>query len=66
MGRAYQLGYAKKGSRILFKKMFYNKNIHHLKRKLIKIKKIFAIDDLHNLSPDGGIGLRNSLRSYAS
>lgn len=49
--RAYQLGYAKKGSRILFKKMFYNKNIPYLKRKFIKAQKIFKIDEMNKNRP---------------
>lgn len=42
--RSWQLCYAKSESKILFKKIYYNKNIPFLKRKYIKLKKFINID----------------------
>lgn len=47
----HQLVYAKKGSKILFSKMFYKKGLPCLNRKFIKAKNIFKINEEHdNLS----------------
>ena len=46
--KCYQLVFAKRESRILFKKMFYKNGLPHLKRKFVKAQKIFQIDDSHN------------------
>tara|TARA_Y100000310_G_C20520668_1_gene733509 strand:+ start:361 stop:1059 length:699 start_codon:yes stop_codon:yes gene_type:complete len=46
--RAYQLRYAKASSRTLFKKMFVGRKTHYLKRKFLKAKRIFEIDDTHS------------------
>lgn len=39
-----QLRFAKAGSELLFRKMFYSKNAPHLQRKFAKAKKIFRIN----------------------
>lgn len=44
----YQLVFAKKETKILFKKMFYKDGLPRLKRKFIKAQKIFKTDNLHN------------------
>lgn len=54
-GGCYLLVYAKAGTRILLKKMFYSENIPCLERKLVKAKKIITIDNRHSLRPGGGI-----------
>jgi len=46
--RSHQLRYAKMGSRVLFKKMFYADDIPYLKRKFTKAQKIFTIDRQHS------------------
>jgi hypothetical protein len=43
----FQLRFAKKESRVVFKKMFYRKNLPHLPRKFAKAQKIFKIDENH-------------------
>lgn len=45
--RSYQLTFAKHGTRTIFGKMFYRDDLPYLKRKFVKAKKIFRIDDLH-------------------
>lgn len=45
--RVEQLRFAKKETRTLFKKMFYQNRLPHLKRKLIKAQKFFSIDENH-------------------
>ena len=44
---AYQLRFAKQGSRTLFKHMHYSKDIPYLTRKFAKAQKIFRIDENH-------------------
>ena len=46
--RSQQLRYAKAATLILFKKMFYAKNVLYLKRKFAKVQKIFKINRQHN------------------
>ena len=46
--RTSHLRYAKSATKILFNRMYYNKNIPYLKRKLVKAQKIFKIDKKHN------------------
>jgi len=45
---ATQLRYAKAGTRVLFNKMYYSKDVPCLRRKLVKAEKIFRIDETHN------------------
>jgi len=42
-----QLRFAKKESRVVFRKMFYKENLPHLSRKFAKAQKIFRIDEDH-------------------
>ena len=46
--RSLQLRFAKSGSVVLFKRMFYSGNVPHLKRKFAKAQKIFRINKRHN------------------
>lgn len=46
--KCYQLVFAKKETKILFKKMFYKNGLPYLKRKFAKAQKIFKTDHLHN------------------
>ncbi len=46
--KCYQLVFAKKETKILFKRMFYKNGLPCLKRKFAKAQKIFKIDRLHN------------------
>ncbi|MCP6718293.1 MAG: hypothetical protein KJI70_01990 [Patescibacteria group bacterium] len=43
--RCWQLKYAKKESKVLISKMYYKRNLPHLKRKYIKLKNIIRIDN---------------------
>jgi hypothetical protein len=47
----WQLRYAKKDGAIVFNKMFHEKSLPCLKRKLVKAKKIFKINNEHNNLP---------------
>lgn len=46
--RSHELAFAKNGTRMLFKRMFYARDIPYLKRKFVKALNIFTIDDIHN------------------
>jgi hypothetical protein len=63
--RSQHLIFAKKDTKIVFDKMFYKKRLPCLRRKLLKARKIFREDKIHNKRPDGGIGIRDRLRTYA-
>lgn len=52
--RAYELVYAKAGTRSLVHRMYPAADIPRLERKFAKIQKIFTIDDTHNERP--GVG----------
>jgi len=46
--RSFQLCFAKKGTIVVFDRMFYQKELPCLHRKLIKAKRIFSEDENHN------------------
>lgn len=46
--RSEQLRFAKKETLLLFSKMYYSKNIPHLKRKFQKAQRIFEVNKKHN------------------
>lgn len=46
--RIEQLRYAKTATRILFKRMYYSEDVISLKRKVVKVQKIFKIDKEHD------------------
>lgn len=46
--RQHELVFAKKAARTIFSKMFYSEKTPCLKRKLLKAKEIFEIDNYHN------------------
>lgn len=46
--RVYMLRYAKGDSFVLFRKMYYRDRLPFLKRKYLKLRKIFAINERHD------------------